>query len=50
MAGTLALFCAHKRLRTACADCTPNLAPRTVLADETDMTLANPQKRPSRFK
>lgn len=35
MAATVALFCPHKRLRTACVECTPTLSPPSPF-DEDD--------------
>ena len=34
MATATAMFCAHKRLRTACKECTPTLAPPSALRDD----------------
>jgi hypothetical protein len=46
MAGpALALFCSHKRLRTACIDCTPTLTPPTALDDDVDAVLVARRRR-----
>lgn len=34
MATSVAMFCAHKRLRTACKECTPTLAPPSALRED----------------
>jgi hypothetical protein len=34
MATAAAMFCAHKRLRTACMECTPTLRPPSALRED----------------
>lgn len=34
MATALSMFCPHKRLRTACTDCTPTLRPPSALVED----------------
>lgn len=36
MATALSMFCAHKRLRTACTECTPTLQPPSALKEDED--------------
>lgn len=44
-ATSLALFCAHKRLRTACLDCKPTLAAPTALDDDVDVVYVERQRK-----
>ncbi len=44
MATTTAMFCLHKRLRTACKECTPTLAPPSALRDD-DGEFVRPRRR-----
>lgn len=36
MAAALSMFCAHKRLRTACSECTPTLRPPSALVEDAE--------------
>lgn len=44
MASVAMMFCAHKRLRTACTECTPTLRPPSALRED-DEERPRPRRR-----